>query len=108
MGFYLIYSGFDLMPRTLEGVSKKIIGFMGKESDLIVYVVTIAVFGIGFATTWADLLGTGIGAPLRWVIFVIGVALIIVFVVDYILRQLHSLTTKSKTKNESETQNHGA
>jgi len=98
------------MPRTLEGVSEKIKGFMSmrEKSDVTVYVVTVVVFGVGLATTWDALSRTGIGATLRWVILVIGVALMIVLFVDYILRVVRPLTTKSKTKNGSETQNHGA
>ena len=97
------------MPRTLKGVREKITGFIlvGKNEP-IVYVASLVVFGVSFATTWADLSITGIGALHLRIILGIALALIFVFFVDNILRACRWRAPKAKTKNDSEIPDHGA
>jgi len=92
-----------------EGVREKIKGFfMEGNIEPIIYSVTMAVFGVSFATTWANLLRTGIGVVPRGILFGTGLAIIIILVVANILNAMHWRASKAKTKNDSETQDHGA
>jgi hypothetical protein len=93
------------MPRILEGVRRKIRElFMEEKIEPIVYAATMVVFGAGFADNLADLVRTGIGFIPLLIVYGIGLALIIVLVVDNILRARQKRPSKAKTQNDSETQ----